>query len=381
MREYFLNKNYTLLYLHVFGDKIGNRLLELFTGVFFYTLGMPLPLIFLFFAFEFGLRGVLAPLAPFLSHHVGVRKTMALSYVFLVIFFLMAYSARFSLTLGFFSFTFQALSRAMYYPCADTLHSVLIHDGSRGRQYTLEIVWSIVAGVLAVGIGSAALAHAFLPAALGIGLVLALALVPVLYMEIPSVASVTSFFAPYQYLASREWRENILPIGAESFAIIANVIIAPVFIFTLVGTSSAFSTIILVGFAIEAILVLVYGAWVDRRGNKETLGVAGMLQGAGNVGYLLAPHIPSFLPFLNGFNNIAWDMFSSNYNTRIQQKAHKSVHPLLFNTASQMTLCFVEIIALSVFAFVAWLWGAMAFIAVFASSIVGLYVATKFFID
>jgi MFS family permease len=381
LASYFPDKNYNLLYLHVFGDRIGNRLLELFTGVFFYYLGMPLPFILLFFGLEFGLRGALCPLAPVLASRIGVRKTMALSYLFLLVFFFVVYLSHVSLILGFFSFIFQAISRGMYYPCVDTLHSVLVRNGTRGKQYTLEIVWTIVAGAIAVGIGSEVLLSAFVPAAIAIAVVLALAVIPVFFMDALDFSSEITFVSAYKYLASLEWRENLLPIGAESLAIIANVIVAPVFIFTLVKTSSSFSSVILIGLLIEAVAVLIYGRMIDARGNKRTLGAASLIQTVGNIGYASAALLTSFLPFINGFNNIAWDLFSSNFNTRIQQKAHKYSHPLLFNTASQMTLCFVEIVVLSIFALIAWYFGTAAFVIIFASSIVGLVVSTRYFVD
>lgn len=382
MNNYFLNKNYAFLYLHVFGEKIGNRLLELFTGAVFYSLGMPLPFIFLFFGLEFGLRGALAPLAPLLATRIGTRYSMTLSYAFLVIFFTLVYLAHFSLILGFFSFVFQAISRAIYYPCLDTLHSVLVKDESRGRQYTLEIVLTLIAGLIAIAIGASALLHAFTLAAIGVALVLLLAIVPLFFLEQPDLSSNLTFTDAYRHLTSPAWRENLLPLGAESLAIIANVIIAPVFIYTLVKTPSTFSAVLIIGLAIESVSVLIYGAWLDKRGHKVTLWYASTFQSLGNIGYIFAPVVISWLPFLNGANNIAWDMFSSNYNTRIQQKAAKRSAPLLFNTASQMTLCFVEVVALCIFAIIAWIWsGFIAFIAVFLVSLVSLFMATKYFKD
>lgn len=378
---YFRDKNYTLLYLHVFGDKIGNKLLEIFTGVLFYYLGMPLPFILLFFGLEFGLRGAVAPLAPVLALRVGIKKAITLSYAFLFIFFVFVGLAHVSLILGFLSFIFQSLSRGIYYPCVDTLHSVLIKDGTRAKQNTLEMAWTAFAGLIAVGIGSSVLANAFIFALLAIAAVLALAIVPLYFMDALDVGFMPRFFDVYRHLASKAWRENLLPLGAQSFAIIANVIVVPLFIFILVRTPQSFSFVIFAGLLLQIGLTLLYGALVDRHGHRKTLAGASVLQGAGNAGYLFVTQHVSVLPLLNGFNNTAWDMFTSNFDTRLQQKAEKSGNPLLFNTLIQMTLCFVEIIALTLFALIAWQWGNAVFAVIFLASIAGLYFATRYFVD
>jgi len=381
LAAYFPNKNYFFLYIHVFGEKIGNRLLEIFTGVIFYKLGMPIQFILLFFGLEFGLRGVLAPLARVAVSKVGIKKAIVISYGFLVVFFIFIGLAKVSLELGFLSFIFQAISRAIYYPCLDTLHSIFIKDGSRGKQYTLELVITAIAGLLAVGIGFTVLTNAIVPAIIAIALYLVIAVGALLFMDHIEFPANGRFLESYTYLASPKFRENLLPLGAESIVIIANIIVVPVFIFTLVKSSSSFSIIILIGIIVQMILDLAYGLWIDKFGHKKTLKWASGLQALGNIGYMFVAQRLALLPFINGFNNTAWDMFSSNYNTRIQQKAQKTQNPLLFNTASQMTLCFVEIIALIAFALFAWAYGNAVFVLIFLSSIAGLYVSTRYFVD
>lgn len=342
---------------------------------------MPLPFILLFFGLEFGLRGALAPLARVAVSKVGIKKAIIISYGFLVIFFIFISLTKISLILGFLSFIFQAISRAIYYPCLDTLHSIFVKDGSRGKQYTLELVITALAGLLAVGIGFSVLANATVLAIIALAVYLGIAIGALSLMDHIEFPANGRFLESYTYLASSEFKENLLPLGAESIVIIANVIIAPVFIFSLVKSSSSFSIIILIGILIQMILDLVYGSWIDKVGHKKTLKWASGLQAIGNICYIFVAQRLSLLPIVNGFNNTAWDMFSGNYNTRIHQKAQKTRNPLLFNTASQMTLCFVEIIALIIFALFAWAYGNAVFMLIFLCSIMGLYVSTKYFMD
>lgn len=382
LSSYFPNKNYTILYLHTFGDKIGNRLIEIFSGVFLYSLGMPLPFVLLFFGFEFGLRGLLAPLAPVCVSRFGIKRSIVLSYLFLMLFFITLGLGQTSLWVGFLSFVFMSFSRAIYYPCIDSLHSLFVKDGTRAKQYTFERVWSAGAGLVAVGIGLTVLAHTFAFSIIALTVVFVLAVVPLLYLD--SIANVPSakFMESFKYLTSPSFRENLLPLSGQAIAIIANQIIVSLFIFIVVKQStSSFTITLVIGIFIQMLLTLLYGMWVDKRGYKKTLPIASFLQSFGNVGYVFAKNITTTLPVLTGFNNTAWDMYSSNYNSRLQSKAQKSGQPFLFNTAVQMNLCFVEVIAFVIFALIAWQWGNTVFPVIFLCSVIGLYISTKYFVD
>lgn len=380
--SYFPTKNYTILYLHTFGDKIGNRLVEIFSGVFLYSLGMPLPFVLLFFGLDFGLRGVLAPLAPVCSYKFGVKKSIILSYVFLILFFIALGFSQASLWIGFFSFVFRSLSRAIYYPCIDSLHSILIKDGTRAKQYTLELVWSAFAGLLAIGIGSTVLTHTLVFSLVSLVVVFILAIIPLLYLDAIETASTTLFTESFKYLLSPKFRENILPLSAQAIAIIANQIVVSLFIFIVVKEkTSSFTSTLIIGILIQMSLTLLYGVWVDKKGYKKTLPIVSSLQAVGGIGYLFVRSIPVALPFLTGFNNTAWDMYSSNYNSRLQGKAQRSGEPFLFNTAVQMSLCFVEVITFAIFALIAWRWENAVFPIIFICSVISLYISTKYFID
>lgn len=382
LSSYFPNKNYVILYLHTFGDKVANRLIEIFSGVFLYSLGMPLPFVLLFFGFEFGLRGLLAPLAPVCVSKFSVKKSIILSYLFFILFFITLGFSQTSLWIGFFSFVFRSLSRAIYYPCMDSLHSVLVKDGTRAKQYTLELVWSAVAGLLAVGIGSTVLVHTFIFSTTVLIAVFVLAIVPLLYLDMIETIPNTSFIESFRYLFSPKFRENILPLSGQAIAIIANQIVVSLFIFIIVKEkTSSFTATLIIGILIQMFLTLFYGIWVDRKGYKKTLPVASSLQAFGDIGYVLVRSVSALLPLLIGFNNTIWDMYSSNYNSRLQAKAKSSGEPFLFNTAIQMSLCFVEVVAFVIFALMAWQWGNVVFPIIFLCSIISLYISTKYFID
>lgn len=379
--SYFPNKNYTALYLHVFADKITDRLVEVFSGAFLYSQGLPLPLVLLFYSLEFGLRGALAPIAPVLASKIGIRKSIAVAYTSLAVFFVIISLANNWLSIAFISFIFHSLARAIYYPCMDTLHSVFVQDGTRGKQYSLEVVLTPLAVLIAVGIGSAALTSHFIFVAIALAIILVLALLPLFMMDRFEAPFAKSIVQGYTYFASNKFKENYVPLTGYALAIIANLIVVPLFIFTHVGSVSTFSFVILTGLLFELLFTLLYGKWIDTKGHKKTITIASTFQAITNTGFMFISQQLKLIPFLTGLNSTAWNMYSSNYNTRIQQKADKSNQPLLFTTAVQMSLCFVEIVALSSFALIALKAGSLVFPIIFISSIIGLFLSTKYFKD
>jgi MFS family permease len=374
-RHYFTDRNYFAFYLHSFGDTVGSTLASVFTGAFFYSVGMPLYLILLFFGFEFGLRGALAPLGPTFFSRFGITKTICISYGFFIIYFIVVGIAPFSLAVAFFAFIFQSISRAIYYPCVDALHSVLVHEESRGRQYSLENALSLIAGLVAVALGTLALSHySFWFLAGGAALSLAIAAYGASLFRNISQGTSIKFQDSYRYLFSEEYRPYAFPVAGYALAIIANIIIAPLFVFIRVGTFETFGIIIGLSIAIQMFIFGIVGAVVDRRNPKTSSWVTG-LQALGNLAYPFMGTNPVAVFFVNAYNTNSWNALRNTYEPHLQRDAKRSGSPFLFMSSVQMNLCFMEIIALSLFALVAFLWGATAFAIIFGASIVGLWVA------
>lgn len=377
LRNYFADKNYSAFYLHSFGDTVGSTLAEVFTGAFFYSVGMPIYLILLFFGLEFGLRGALAPLGPAFFFRYGITKTIAISYGFFIVYFIIVGIAPFSIVVAFFAFIFQSISRAVYYPCIDALHSVLIHEENRGRQFSFENGLSLVAGLVAVALGTLALAHySFWFLAGGAAIALLVAAYGASLFNVEASGNM-EFKDSYSYLASKEYRPYVLPISGYALAIIANIIIAPLFVFIRVGKFETFGIIVGLSIVVQMVVFGIIGVIVDRKNKKTSSWVAG-LQALGNVAYPLMGTNPFVVFFVNTYNTNAWNAFRNTYEPRLQKDAKKSSSPFLFMSAIQMNLCFAEIIALSLFALVAYAWGAAVFAVIFGASVLGIWISHRY---
>lgn len=378
-RDYFADKNYRVFYLHTFGDRVATKLTEIFTAVYFYSIGMPLHFIFLFWGLEFGLRGVLAPLGPKLFSKLGATKTIAISYVSLFIYFVMVGSAPFSLKLAFFAFVFHSLAKAIYYPCIDALHAVLVKDGERGRQNSLELALAVLAGLVAVGLGTLILSHyPFMVLAGVVAILLVLSGWAASRLSTYSQPGM-SFQDSYTFLASKEFRPYIVPFAAYSLAIIANIFVAPLFIFIYIGEIETFGAVIAATLTVELLVIIVAGRAVDLWKRKHLASAIVALQSIGNIGFLFIGNNPLQAFFVNAYNSNVWNAMRNTFETRVQSEANRSRKAFLFMASTQMTLCFMEIIALVVFAFVAFLNPGIVFFCVFASSIVGLIIAERTF--
>ena len=376
-RSYFADRNYRVFYLHSFGDSIATRLTQIFTGAFLYSSGMPLHFIFLFLGLEFGLRGVLAPLGPALFSKIGLVKTVYLSYVLLIVYFILVGSAGVSLSVAFSAFIFHAFGRAIYYPCIDSLHALLVHEESRGRQNSIEIALMSLAGLVAVGLGTVVLTfYSFWMLAVIVAVILLITGGIVSWLDGVTPVPVRVKDS-YTYLASQSFRPYLLPLGAYSLAIIANIFAAPLLIFISVGNIEVFGLVVGAALTVELLVVLAAGAVVDRYHHTRTAFIVVALQSIGNIGYLFLKGNPLQAFAINAFNTNAWNALRNNFETRVQREAKRSGSALLFMTAGQMTLCFVEVVALSAFALIAYWHQLAVFPVVFIASVVGLWIAER----
>ena len=376
-RSYFADRNYRIFYLHSFGDSIATRLTQIFTGVYLYSAGMPLHFIFLFWGFEFGLRGLLAPLGPALFSKIGLTKTIYLSYALLIVYFLLVGSAGFSLPIAFSAFIFHAFAKAIYYPCIDGLHALLIHENSRGRQSSVEIALMSLAGLIAVGLGTVVLTlYSFWVLACIVAVILLFAGSVVGRLDTRPQTPLRVYDS-YAHFTSSSFRPYLLPLGAYSLAIIANIFAAPLFIFIGVGTLETFGLVIGAALLVELAVVLAAGAAVDKYQQSRVAPIVVGLQSLGNIAYLFLKGNPVHAFAVSAFNTNAWNALRNNFETRMQREAKQSGSALLFMAAGQMALCFAEVIALSIFALIAYWHQLAVFPIIFIASVIGLWIAER----
>lgn len=378
--NYFPNRNYTAIYFNRIGDEFANVVVNIFTGVFFYTLGMPLHFILLYFGLNFLIMGLFSPLGPVLASKQGILKALMISYVLFFTHFVLVSQAEKSLIVGFFSFFFYGLSRSIYYPVIDGLRSTLIKEGTRGKQISLEVIFVSLASLAAVGIGTYILnSFSYLHLIFIIAFVLIIALIPLCFLQ-PFTIPPANFSDPYNYFVSKKYRENLIPLGVFAFPIIA-MIVLPLFIFMLVGELKLFGIIIFFSILAETIITLIFGMVIDKKGYDKTQKFAASAHSITLTLFILFAKSPLSVFFFNTINKIAWNMIFSAYGSRLYRKAKKTKIPFIIGSCIQLSLCSVEIVALSSFALFAFFFGKLVFIVIVFFAIMGLFLNYKFFKD
>ena len=131
-RGYFTDKNYSIIYLNLMGHRFSWTLFSFFAGAYLYSMGLALYLVILFMGLQLGLQGILSPLSSVLSSKYGIAKTVLISYIPMILFFVAISFAQQSLLIAFFSFIFFSLSYGIYCPCLHTVQSIYIKTAKRG---------------------------------------------------------------------------------------------------------------------------------------------------------------------------------------------------------------------------------------------------------
>lgn len=371
-QAYFSSKNYRVFYLHSFGSAVAVRLAEIFTGVYFYTLGMPLHFILLFWALEFGLRGALCPLGPMLFSRLGSTRTVTFAYSAFLVYFLMVAATPFSMTVGFLAFALHSLAMSVYYPCLDGLHALLVEEETRGRQNSCELIVDSLAGLVAVAVGSLVLSrYPFYVLAVMVALLLALSALAVSRLEAVRQERM-EFRDSYRHLASAQFRPFLSSWAAYALAVIANIMVVPLFIFIRVGKIETFGIVIAAALFVEIIVLALAGQAVDKWKRAGVLKSVLGLQAIGNIAYLFLGQSPVAAFGLSAYNTNAWNAVRNNLETGIQRIMSRNARPFVFAAAVQMALCFTEVVALSIFALVAWWDSRAAFVLIFAASAAAL---------
>ncbi|MCT4617188.1 MAG: MFS transporter [Candidatus Gracilibacteria bacterium] len=378
--DYFEDKNYLILYSFNFLYNFASSIVTFFTGAFFYSLGMPLHFILLFFGLEFGLRGILSPLGPSLATKLGVTKAIILANIAYVLYFVFIGLSEVSLALGFSAFIFHSFARGLQLPIVEGLQSKLINNHNRGKQQSLMLILKSTAGLVGIAFGSYVLdSLSYNVIVISVSIALFLSTIPFLFLKDFSFGENYNYKDSYKYLVGDEFRDNLLPLSGFALTIIAHISFIPLFIYSRVQDFSSFGIIMFIIFFAKALFLFLFGRLVDKKGSEKVNKSTGLLNQIGNLSLMIFIANPFSLTLANIYTQITRDLFFSSSQVRQYNKAKKL--SFLFMTGVQMILCFVEIIALSLFALLAFFIGDNIFYIIFLSSILGSYLFSYFFKD
>ena len=375
MGAYFNNRNYVAIYLHNFFDAFGKSMLEVFSVVILYQLGVPVPFIALFLAFKFGCMGILSPLSVVLTSRIGLNTTITLSSVsYIVGVYLLVMGSYENALLLFSSVFFFALKGALYHPLINGVISMYINDEHRGRFNSFNSIFKTFAALLSIGISTILLIHELhIYVVLVIATALILSVISYVFLlEDRELRSTYSIYDVYHFLFSQGFRENLAPFSLQALLIIERILI-PLFIFIYFENFETTAYIVMTAVGLEAIVLYLFGKYIDRF-SKQSFYNASLIRSLNPIIFLLSHFSGVFVYVGQIYVRIAENVFNASFETKLQTKARKIDDPILFVVGKEMTLCFTESGVLLILALLAYAVQEHVFSFVFAGSFLAIWV-------
>ncbi len=383
-QSYFADYNYTLIYIHHFFFRIASSALYFFTGAYFLDLGMALPFVLLFYGLEFGLRGALCPFGVAIINRLGLVKSMTLSSILMILFFVGLSFADQNLWLGFGSLIFAAMAGAIYYPFMDILEAIFIkEDHNRTKQLSVGLILRSMGAVIgAAGVGYLLTYYDFNAV--------------VLFVAISKIFAVLSFIklrTSMQYLedtSPKEMfkflvREDFKPLWPALFGqqliIIFKAVMVPLILFNIVGKMDHLGYIIALTLIAEQIFTLIAGHYTDKLGVQKIMRTSRYSYGLALVGYMALAKTPLMAFIVETYHKIVLNMYSGAFSSGMHAHARRNHgdHILLFGAGFQMALCFGELLVLPLYGLAAYFIGNHIFYVSCAGAMIGTLIVTSSF--
>ena len=370
-KNYFNNKNYTAIYLHTFFYVLADSMMNIFSAVILYSLGMPIHFILLFFAVQFGVMGLLSPLSLVLTSRIGLVPTLCISAFFhttaVCLLSLGSYSHFFLLFSASFFF---ALKGAIYHPLIYGIHSMYVENHHRGKFNSLRNIFKILATALSISILAFFLIldlKIYIPFFTISFWLLAIACYA-FFLEKRPLHATYSLKEVYQYFFSKTFRENILPFSMQAFLIIEMITI-PLFIYFYFKDLKITSAIIILSLFLEAMVLFFLGRYIDTF-SKKYFSRSLALNALNPLIFLSSYVCPPLIYVGNMYHGISKNIFETSFSTKLQTKAKTVQDPLLFTTSKEMALCFAELFFLSILFAISLFLQEKIFVLIFLASFV-----------
>jgi len=384
MFNYFKNKNYLAFYLNNIGTKFASTLVLSFTGAYFYDYGMSLFLILLYFALEFGFRALFSPLGGFLSSRIGFRKTINLSYIILIFYFISLGFIKQYFWLGYFGFLLHSLSRGIYYPIKHLTQSLFIENGDRGKFLTFEMVLTTLIGILAISFASYSVImfKSFFPVVILASIFLLISILSIHFLldENEKKIDKINIKEIYSFFLGKKFRNDLIGFTGFSTNIIINNVIIGLITFYFSNDFKTFSIIMNLVLAFELIFTLLFGYYIDKNKNKAT-SQSSILQTISYFSYIFIIKTPIALFILQSFYKIIWNMFDSSFTARFHTKINGSRNSTIYACAKEMSLGFSMFVVLSILSLCSIFFNEKVFIMSFWFGILGILILNKKFVD
>ena len=372
----FYKKEYNL-YLSKFCYTIANSFIDVFGVVMLYRNGMPIYQILFLYAIRFGIMGVFCPLFITMSSRLGIAMCSLIANVLRIISSYIILNGNNS-NIIFFIFVL-GLSGALSNPINDAISSKYIKNEDRGKYNSYRNI-SIILGqtIASCLIGYSVITNNNNVLFIIITLFFILDYIFIKFVDYkPNKNKKNIFKEMFKYILKNKSNYKII------YTFRANHIIErlfiPLYIYLMLGNFKSFVIITIISFTIQIITVFIIGKYTDKNILKSNT-IVSIIKTIITSIYLFCKN-----PLIISVNKTIDDNFTKAYETMfltsVQNiiKTSKDDYDLL-SAVGQMTLCFSEIIVLSILSFISIFIGKNIYLLIFALSIIST-IAIKIIID
>lgn len=374
MKEYFLKKEYILLYLEKFCYSLGNGLIDIFGTVMLYKNGMPIYMILLVYGFRFGLMGLCSPLFITISKRFGIATCALLANALRIVGSYMILTGNSNNIILFI--LVMGLPGALSNPMEDAVSCKYIRTEHRGRYNGIRSVTKIIGSAIAsviVTYGVVADNNNLI-----FGIVTLFFLLDFIFTAMvnykPEIENKNNFKAIFNYILHTKSSLKTI-YSLRTFHIIERLFL-PLYIYIALEDFKLFSTVIIVSLIIQIIPIIIIGRTTDKN-IKKTSNIVSILKIIVLSIFIFAKNkvIISINKTVNDNLEKAYD---TNVQTLIQNVTKNEKEDKAFlSTIGQMSLCFTEIIVLLIFALIAKIVDVEVFKVLFIGSIIATILINK----
>jgi hypothetical protein len=327
MDKYLSNRNYLALYIHSVAMRFSSALVLSFVGANFFTQGLALNYILLYFGLEFILRGILSPLSSTSVSKIGLKKTILLANFLLMFYFLSLGFYSLNPKLFFFSFILHSISKALYHPAKHFLEASLVENRTRGHFLTMEIILNSITAATALSIAtfSVTVLGSFMPVAVVSIIMLAIASYAVVDM-LPNIKTKDNLCHGYKAIIknvfSKHFRKDVIAFSGFGASMGFHDVVVSLVVFFSLGSLKEFGIITSILFIVNMFLILAFGKLIDHRRKRSThiasvmelLSLVGLFASSGVFGTILA----------KSFYDVSWESYDASFTARFHQKMKKA---------------------------------------------------------
>lgn len=367
MNEYFYKKEYKYMYLSIFFYNFAYALIETFGAVMLYKAGLPIYLILLIYGIRFLITGLITPLFLIISNKIGIAKCILISNIFSIInsyFMLNSESLLANIIIFIIAMGLMGLSN----PSSDSLSSKYVRNEHRGKfnsLYFISKILGIVFASLLVAWGVISNNTIVLFSVIVIFFILQY--IMILQIDYKPQKKSSTFNASIKYLLHSKSKYKII------YALRANHIIerlfVPLYLYIVLQDFKAFSVVVVISLVFQIITVTLIGKYADKN-IKKSNNLVSIIRIFITTIYLFSKN-----RMLISINKTVSDNLEKVYETSIQTsiqdiiKESKEDNDLL-SAVGQMSLCFTEVIVLSILSIISKFIGKNIFYLIFILSII-----------